>query len=49
MTEERTNMNVLMVEPGKAPYTLIDFFGDDYLMIVDEFFFFFFLLLGFFF
>lgn len=20
MTEERTNMNVLMVEPGKAPY-----------------------------
>ena len=24
------------LEPGKAPYTLIDFFGDDFLMIVDE-------------
>lgn len=23
-------------EPGQAPYTLLDFFGDDYLMFVDE-------------
>ena len=24
------------LEPGQAPYTLIDYFGDDYLIIVDE-------------
>ena len=24
------------LEPGQAPYTLMDYFGDDYLIIVDE-------------
>ncbi len=24
------------LEPGEAPYTLMDYFGDDYLIIVDE-------------
>ena len=33
---ENYSRHLTGLEPGKAPYTLIDFFGDDFLMIVDE-------------
>ena len=33
---ENYSRHLTRLEPGKAPYTLIDFFGDDFLMIVDE-------------
>ena len=33
---ENYSRHLIGLEPGKAPYTLIDFFGDDFLMIVDE-------------
>ncbi len=33
---ENYSRHLTGLEPGKAPYTLMDFFGDDFLMIVDE-------------
>lgn len=33
---ENYSRHLTGLEPGKAPYTLIDFFGDDFLLIVDE-------------
>lgn len=33
---ENYSRHLTGLEPGKAPYTLIDFFGDDFLMIIDE-------------
>lgn len=33
---ENYSRHLTGLEPGVAPYTLIDFFGDDFLMIIDE-------------
>ena len=33
---ENYSRHLTGLEPGAAPYTLIDFFGDDFLMIIDE-------------